>query len=101
MSIFDFLKTPDINEGIKIYKATKGAVLLDVRTKEEYADKNIGNSVNLPLDEIEGFEKLCPNKNVPVFVYCRSGKRSKKAVKKLKNLGYAGAVNIGGIKDYK
>ena len=36
MGFFDFLKGPDINQGVKEYSVTDGAVLLDVRTPDEY-----------------------------------------------------------------
>ena len=36
MGIFDFLKSADINQGIQEYKATEGAILLDVRDRQEY-----------------------------------------------------------------
>lgn len=36
MRFFDFLKGPDINQGVKEYSTTDGAVLLDVRTPDEY-----------------------------------------------------------------
>ena len=36
MGFFDFLKGPDISQGVKEYQATPVAVLLDVRTLEEY-----------------------------------------------------------------
>ena len=41
MGLFDFLKMPDINEELEKYKTTPGAVLLDVRTDEEYAEGRI------------------------------------------------------------
>ena len=36
MGFFDFLKGPDINQGVKEFSATDGAVLLDVLTPDEY-----------------------------------------------------------------
>lgn len=101
MSLFTFLKKPDINEGLRIFKETENAVLLDVRTKEEYAERKIEGSINLPLQEIEKTAEVVPDKNTPVFLHCRSGKRSGKAQKILAAMGYTNVVNIGGIRDYK
>ena len=53
------------------------------------------------LQEIEKISSLIPDKNTPVFLHCRSGKRSGKAAKILASMGYTKAVNIGGIKDYR
>ena len=41
MRFFDFLKGPDINQGVKEYSTTDGAVLLDVRTPDEYRQGHI------------------------------------------------------------
>lgn len=49
MGIFDFLKGPDINQGVTEYSAPPGAVLLDVRTPQEYREGHILHSVNRPL----------------------------------------------------
>ncbi|MDY5055898.1 MAG: rhodanese-like domain-containing protein, partial [Bullifex sp.] len=49
MGFFDFLKGPDINEGVKEYRETNGAVLIDVRTPEEYREGHIPESMNIPL----------------------------------------------------
>ena len=101
MALFSFLKRPDINEGIKNFRATDGAVLIDVRTKEEYAERKIDGSINLPLDEIDKITSVVSDKNTPIFLHCRSGKRSGKAQKILASMGYTNAVNIGGIMNYK
>ena len=45
MGIFDFLKGLDFNEGIETYKNTKDAVLLDVRTQEEYLEGRVPGSL--------------------------------------------------------
>lgn len=52
MGLFDFFKGPDFNEGIETYKNTKDAVLLDVRTQEEYLEGRVPGSWNIPLQEI-------------------------------------------------
>ncbi len=49
MSIFDFFTGSDINEGVKQFREHKNAVLLDVRSKEEYAAGHIPGSINIPL----------------------------------------------------
>ena len=48
----------DINSGVKEFNAQKNAVLLDVRTREEFEEGHIPKSVNLPLDEIQKIEEL-------------------------------------------
>ena len=101
MGLFSFFKTPDINEGLKTFRTTEGAVLLDVRTNEEYAERKIEGSINLPLQEIQKITSVVPDKNTPVFLHCRSGKSSGKAQKILSSMGYTKVVNIGGIKDYR
>ena len=52
MRFFDFLKGPDINQGVKEYSVTDGAVLLDVRTPDEYRQGHIPGSKNVPLQSI-------------------------------------------------
>ena len=101
MGLFGFLKMPDINDGIEKFRQTKSAVLIDVRTKEEYAERKIDGSINLPLQEIDKITSVVPDKNTPVFLHCRSGKRSGKAEKILRKMGYTNAQNIGGIMNYK
>ena len=56
MGLFDRFKSPDINDGVELFKSTDDAVLLDVRTKEEYAEGHIPNSINVPVEEIHNVE---------------------------------------------
>ena len=101
MGILDFLKGTSIDEEVKLYKETDGAVLLDVRTREEYSQGRIPGSKNIPLQEISFAEKELPGKDIPLFVYCYSGARSGQAVAKLKKMGYSHVKNIGGISGYR
>ncbi len=101
MGLLDLLKAPDINEGVEEYKRTEGAVLVDVRTPEEYAARCIPGSKNVPLQNIKAIETVAPDKDTPLFVHCLSGARSSKATKVLKQMGYTNVNNIGGISAYK
>jgi len=100
MGFFDFLKQADINQGVKEYSATPGAVLLDVRTSEEYRDGHIPGSKNVPLQTIDKIASVAENKDTALFVYCYSGARSRQAVGQLQRLGYTHVNNIGGIAAY-
>lgn len=91
----------EINRGMEMFRKTPNAVLLDVRTREEYASGYIDGSVNIPLDELDGIAESIRNPDVPIFVYCRSGRRSARAASYLRRIGYTNVRDIGGILDYK
>ena len=100
MSIFDFFKQPDINKGLKEYAEAENAVLLDVRTPQEYSEGHIPGSKNVPLQTIDKISSVADNKNIPLFVYCYSGGRSRQATAMLQHMGYTNVQNIGGIAAY-
>lgn len=100
MGIFDFFKHPDINQGVQEYKNAAGAVLLDVRTPQEYREGHIPGSQNVPLQQLDKVEEVTENKNTVLYVYCRSGARSRQAVSLLQAMGYTNVRNIGGIAAY-
>jgi rhodanese-related sulfurtransferase len=65
----------------------KGATIVDVRTKAEYAEGHIHGSLHIPLDQLsQNLNKLPKGK--PVITVCRSGARSGMAVDVLKGEGY-------------
>jgi len=79
-------------------KEDKSIIILDVRTYEEYISGHILGSILLPLDEMnETVLSVVTNKNIKIFVYCRSGNRSKIAAKELIELGYTNVYDLGGI----
>ena len=76
-------------------------VLLDARTEEEFFEGHIPGAIVIPHDEVlKRAEAEIPEKDVPVFVYCRSGNRSKTASKALVSLGYSEVYEFGGIIDW-
>lgn len=101
MGIFKFLKPNDINEGIRQMQKLPHAILLDVRTRQEYMEGHIPGSKNLPLQELGTLQGIPKDKSVPLFTYCRSGARSSQAVSLLKAIGYPSVVNLGGILAYR
>ena len=100
MSFFDFIRQPDVNQGVTEYRRTSGAVLLDVRTPEEYRNGHIPGSRNIPLQTIDSVSTVVENKDTSLYVYCQSGARSRQAAGVLKQMGYTNVNNIGGIAAY-
>ena len=87
----------NINKGLQEYKATPGAVLVDVREVDEFKTGYIPGAVNAPLSMITS--STLP-KDKPLFLYCLRGTRSKQAAEILKRMGYI-VKSIGGISGYR
>ena len=100
MSLLNMFKRADINVGVDEFRNTQVAVLLDVRTKEEYNDGHIEGSINIPLQNIYSVQTAITDLDKPVFVHCLSGGRSAQATSILKSMGYKNVENIGGISAY-
>lgn len=101
MSILDIFKTVDINKEVNRCRTTKGSVLLDVRTEDEFRRGHIGGARNIPVSKIDNAVNLLHDKSAPIFVYCETGARSRQAVSKLKKMGYTNVCNIGGIENFQ
>ncbi|MDD2968494.1 MAG: rhodanese-like domain-containing protein [Lachnospiraceae bacterium] len=88
-------------EAKKIMDEETGYLILDVRTKEEYDEGHIPDSVLLPNETIDDdVSDILPDKDQKILIYCRSGNRSKQASQKLADLGYTDLVEFGGIIDW-
>ena len=97
-----FGKKKSIDSAIEEYKGTEGALLLDVREADEYRSGHIPEAVNVPLSTLKNaIAGVTPDQDKTLFVYCRSGARSRKAADILKTMGYGMVKNIGGINSYK
>ena len=73
--------------------------LVDVRERDEFKEGFIIGAINMPIDSINEANTLLelPDKNMPVILYCLSGKRSYEAALKLRQMGYNYLINMGGI----
>ena len=80
-----------------------GAKIIDVRTKAEFQQGHLKNSINIPLDKLsDNFKKL--DKSKPVITCCASGMRSASAKSILKSRGFTEVHNGGswtGLRKYK
>lgn len=84
---------------VEKYTATGNAVLVDVRTPDEFASGHIASAINVDFDNqsfTSEIQKLDTSKTY--FVYCRSGNRSGKAIAIMKNNGFKNMYELqGGI----
>ncbi len=87
----------DYENAKMILKNDKNAILLDVRSPQEYRETHLEGSINIPLYNIEASAKeKIKNKEYAIIVYCQSGGRSRKAIEILKKMGYYNIYNIDG-----
>ena len=83
--------------------ANSNAVVIDVRTPEEWQEGIIPNSLLLNIMEQQSFVNRIAelDKTVAYFVYCRSGARSGQACNYMSQLGFIEVINLsGGIMAY-
>jgi rhodanese-related sulfurtransferase len=75
-----------------------GAVVLDVRTREEFAAGAFPGALNIPVQELAQRVQEVPA-GKQVLVYCAAGARAANAVQILKAAGYPAVTNCGGLRD--
>lgn len=89
---FDNLSNQDFKN---IMAADKDAVLLDVRTPEEFAEGNIKNSININVLDADFKEKIAKlDKTKTYLIYCRSGARSARAAQIFCDLNFKKVHNL-------
>jgi thioredoxin len=91
------IKTLEAKDFAAIINTTQNPQILDVRTPEEFAEEHIEKAANvnwLGDHFVVDAEKF--NKSKPVFVYCKSGARTKKATEKLVQLGFKNIYELEG-----
>jgi len=79
------------NEAVELIN--DGAVVIDVRTVEEYNQGHIGNAVSIPLEQIN---TITYDKDAKIIVYCATGVRSMEAINTLSDMGYTHLYNLDG-----
>jgi len=82
----------------------EGAVLIDVRTAEEYDARHIKSAKRVGVDEVadrtDDIAEMAGGKDKPIVVYCGSGRRASRAQEALEEAGFSSVTNLGGIDDW-
>ena len=90
-----------MEEAKKIFETEGDYIILDVRRADEFAEGHIPGAINIANEDITATEPAeLKDKNQTIYVYCRSGNRSKQASAKLAAMGYINIVECGGIIDW-
>ena len=85
----------DVKQGAAMQ--SQGALVIDVREPNEYAESHAPGTTLIPLGQLESrLPELRAHQNQPVVLFCRSGKRSAQAQEILAKAGFTKAVNMEG-----
>ena len=87
----------DINTKAAVAAIEQGALIIDVRSKEEIQSGMLPNAIHIPHENIlEGAQSMSLSPDQPIVLYCRSGNRSAIALHALESAGFTHALNGGG-----
>jgi phage shock protein E len=97
---------PDRDPALARKLVGQGALLLDVRTGEEFAERHLDGARNIPVGQmasrISEVEQLTGgDRRRAIVVYCRSGSRSSRAKRMLQQAGFTRVSNLGSIDDWQ
>ena len=94
---FRNIQNDDITmEELKI-KLSQGAILIDVRSNQEFREGHLQGAINIPDFEITNrVQREIPKKNQLIVLYCQYGGRSRNAMVIMKNMGYTNVYNLYG-----
>ena len=107
MGFFDFGRPVDINSKLQEARSTEHALIIDVREPREYEYGHIPGALNLPVNSVGTIRTALKGwlieghaSQTPLYLYCVSGARSKKAQGILKAMGFQVVENMGGTNRY-
>lgn len=90
-----------MQEAKDIFETQGDYIILDVRRADEFSTGHIPGAINIANEDISDIEPAeLTDKDQTIYVYCRSGNRSKQASAKLAAMGYTNVIEFGGIIDW-
>src|SRR4051812_7842779 len=97
---FWYLKRPNINSRQAHEMVSQGALLIDVRSWQEYAASHIEGARNIPVGEIGNRASDLGSLDQPIILYCASGTRSAMAARTLRSAGFRKVYNLGSMSNW-
>ncbi len=101
MDIFKKFKTLTVNEAINLSRTDKNAVLIDVRSKEDYKKGHVSGSINVPMSNMNLIKGRVPSTEKTLYVIGSYDNKPKQAVKEFKKMGYKNAIPGGNMEDHQ
>ena len=109
--MFKLIKYKIFNRNMEFYeinidelkeKQKRGAIIVDVRSSQEYDEGHLYKAINIPYYEIKrNVNNLLKDKNQEIVLYCQTGFRSRQAYKKMIKLEYKKVHNLyGGLDNW-
>ena len=87
-----------VSQNVARRRLAEGALIIDVRSQEEFQHDHLSNAINIPLGDLrEALPRRVKDKNQPLLVHCLSGGRSALAKQQLKGMGYTSVFNLGSL----
>lgn len=85
----------DSKEAYGMIKVDSNIAILDVRTAKEFADGHVAGAVNIDVNQADFAQKIDQlDRSKTYIVYCRSGRRSSKAVSIMASKGFKNLYNV-------
>ena len=85
----------------RIIQANPDAIVLDVRTKEEFDKRHLPNALLVPIDNLRaGDFSALPDKDATILIYCWTGRRAEDSAEILLEHGYKRVYEFGGLVDW-
>ncbi len=100
MSIFRNHNMLTVNEGINRSRTDKNAVMIDIRSKEEYGRGYVAGTINIPMDKLELAQTRIRDKNTVIYIMGSYENNPKKAARKLKKYGFKNVVPSGVFEEH-
>jgi phage shock protein E len=96
VALYAFKRSSFVAEGTAQRLLREGALIVDVRTPEEFGAGHLPGAVNIPLGELRSeVPRRVPDKDKVLLLHCRSGARSGIGKQQLQGMGYANVHNLG------